>query len=83
MDCRRTDGQTDRHTDVQSETKIPYHYCVAGYNILELEEFNFNFKYIRLCDLEYVFLLKKNMCVWSGSALSANYPFGDLQTKIG
>ena len=27
----RTDGRTDRHTDVQRETIIPRHYCVAGY----------------------------------------------------
>ena len=26
------DGWMDRHTDVQHETKIPRHYCVAGYN---------------------------------------------------
>ena len=27
-----TDGRTDRHKDVQRETKIPpSHYCVAGY----------------------------------------------------
>ena len=35
MDVRHTDGQTDRqmdrHTDVQRETIIPRHYCVAGY----------------------------------------------------
>ena len=28
---RMTDGQTDRHTDIQRETIIPRHYCVAGY----------------------------------------------------
>ena len=28
---RKTDGQTDRHTDDQHETIIPRHYCVAGY----------------------------------------------------
>ena len=27
----RTGGQTDGHTDDQRETKIPRHYCVAGY----------------------------------------------------
>ena len=26
-----TEGQTDRHTDIQCETKIPRHYCVVGY----------------------------------------------------
>ena len=28
---RKTDWRTDRHTDVQRETIIPRHYCVAGY----------------------------------------------------
>ena len=28
---RKTDGRTDRHTDVQRETIITRHYCVAGY----------------------------------------------------
>ena len=31
-DGRTTDGRTDRHTDVQRETIIPRHYCVAGNN---------------------------------------------------
>ena len=31
MDRRTYDGRTDRHTDVQRETIIPRHYCVAGY----------------------------------------------------
>ena len=30
-DGRTTDGQTDRHTDVQRELIIPRHYRVAGY----------------------------------------------------
>ena len=33
-DGRTTDGRTDRHTDVQRETIIPRHYCVAGYKNL-------------------------------------------------
>ena len=37
---RKTDGRTDvrrtdRHTDVQRETIIPRHYCVAGYKNLK------------------------------------------------
>ena len=28
---RTTDGRTDGHMDVQRETIIPHHYCVAGY----------------------------------------------------
>ena len=32
-----TDGQTDRHTDVQHETIIPCHYCVAGYKNLNVQ----------------------------------------------
>ena len=28
------DERTDGHTDVQRETKIPRHYCVAGYKKL-------------------------------------------------
>ena len=30
-DGRTDDWQTDRHTDIQRETLIPRHYCVAGY----------------------------------------------------
>ena len=30
-DVRMSDGWTDRHTDVQRETIITHHYCVAGY----------------------------------------------------
>ena len=30
-DIRLTDGRTDGHMDVQHETIIPRHYCVAGY----------------------------------------------------
>ena len=28
---KRTEGRTDRHTDIQREAIIPRHYCVAGY----------------------------------------------------
>ena len=31
----RTDGRTDRHTDVQRETILPRHYWVAGYKKVE------------------------------------------------
>ena len=31
MAGRMTDGRTDKHMDVQRETIIPCHYCVAGY----------------------------------------------------
>ena len=31
MDIWMYDGQTDRHTDLECETIIPCHYCVAGY----------------------------------------------------
>ena len=31
MEVRTYDRQTDGHTDIQRETIIPRHYCVAGY----------------------------------------------------
>ena len=31
--------RTDRHTDVQRETIIPHHYCVAGYKNLTIVHF--------------------------------------------
>ena len=34
-DGRRTDGRTDRHTDMQRETIIPRHSRVAGYKNYE------------------------------------------------
>ena len=35
MDGHTTDRRTDRHTDIQHETIIPYHYRVVGYkNVL-------------------------------------------------
>ena len=33
MDRHMTDGWIDRHADVQRETIILGHYCVAGYRI--------------------------------------------------
>ena len=32
---RKTDGWMDRHTDVQRETIISRHYCVAGYKKID------------------------------------------------
>ena len=31
MDEHTTDGRMNKHMDVQRETIIPHHFCVAGY----------------------------------------------------
>ena len=52
MDGQLTDRWTDRHTDIQRETKIPRHYSVAGYE---------NGKIYRLCANENFLLIKPDI----------------------
>ena len=60
-----------------------------------LEESSFNFKYVRLCDLDITREKWLNNWqtvetdeatfwgIWSGTVLFASYPFGGLQTEMG
>ena len=50
----RTDGRTDRHTDLQSETIIPNHYCVVGYCVVGYEVYT-NEEHLRYIHIQ-VFL---------------------------
>ena len=51
-DGRTYDWRTDRHTDVQRETIIPHHYCVAGYNNTFKEELQQKTRLVTVCRLE-------------------------------
>ena len=60
---RTTDGRTDKHTDHQSETIIPCHYCVTGYKKGE--------KHFTLWETRSIFekdncrRLKKSFCAYT------------------
>ena len=55
-DVRLSDGWMDRHKDVQRETIISRHYCVAGYN-----KYDVTTKYI----LTHIHNLVKIQCIYN------------------